>query len=62
MSGLTPMHQAVLDGNIAAVQILIAHGADINKQDDDYWTPLHAACAEGHADIVEYVFRVLTAA
>jgi protein phosphatase 1 regulatory subunit 27 len=54
-AGLTPLHQAVLDGNESAVRLLVAHGADINKQDDDSWTPLHAACAEGYADIVKYV-------
>ena len=53
ISGLTPLHQAVLDGNLDAVELLVKHGADINKQDDDTWTPLHAACAEGHAEIAE---------
>lgn len=52
-AGLTPLHQAVLDGNIMAVKLLIEHGANVNKQDDDYWTPLHAACAEGHSEIVQ---------
>ncbi|KAL4237944.1 hypothetical protein ACF0H5_002654 [Mactra antiquata] len=54
-AGLTPLHQAVLDGNESAVRLLVSHGADINKQDDDSWTPLHAACAEGHADIVQFL-------
>ncbi|XP_029658013.1 sarcoplasmic reticulum histidine-rich calcium-binding protein [Octopus sinensis] len=54
-AGLTPLHQAVLDGNIAVTKLLIAHGADVNKQDEDFWTPLHAACAEGHSDIVRYL-------
>lgn len=52
LSGLTPLHQAVLDGNIAVTKLLVAHGADVNKQDEDFWTPLHAACAEGHSEIV----------
>jgi ankyrin repeat protein len=43
----------VLDGNVNAVRLLIEHGADINKQDDDYWTPLHAACAEGYSEIAQ---------
>ncbi|KAH3846679.1 hypothetical protein DPMN_088981 [Dreissena polymorpha] len=37
-AGLTPLHQAVLDGNEAAVRLLVTHGADINKQDEDSWT------------------------
>ena len=49
--GMTPLHQAVLDGNMMAVRMLVGHGADINKRDDDTWTPLHAACAEGHVDV-----------
>lgn len=56
-AGLTPLHQAALDGNVDAVELLVKHGANINKQDDDTWTPLHAACAEGHTDIVELLLR-----
>ncbi|KAH3846641.1 protein phosphatase 1 regulatory subunit 27-like [Dreissena polymorpha] len=55
--GVTPLHQAVLDGNVAAVRLLISHGADINKQDEDRWTPLHAACANGHSDIVKLLLE-----
>merc|ERR1719383_1096773 len=54
-SGMTPLHQAVLDGNFEAVRLLLRNGADINKLDEDCWTPLHAACAEGHVDIVKYL-------
>ncbi|WAR20562.1 PPR27-like protein [Mya arenaria] len=55
-AGLTPLHQAVLDGNEAAVRLLVAHGSTVNKQDEDSWTPLHAACAEGHVDIVSCIY------
>ena len=51
-TGMTPLHQAIMDGNFAAVRLLVLHGADVNRKDDDTWTPLHAACSEGHADIV----------
>lgn len=54
-AGLTPLHQAVLEGNYQAVKLLASHGADVNKSDTDTWTPLHAACAEGHADIVRFL-------
>ncbi|XP_059145822.1 protein phosphatase 1 regulatory subunit 12C-like [Physella acuta] len=54
-SGLTPLHNAVLEGNLAAVKLLIQHGADVNKKDVDTWTPLHAACANGEADIARYL-------
>ena len=51
-AGLTPLHQGVLEGNLQAVKLLVMHGADVNRPDSDTWTPLHAACAEGHAEIV----------
>jgi len=52
-SGLTALHQAVLDNNLAVIKILISHGAEINLQDEDSWTPLHAACANGLSDIAQ---------
>ena len=41
------LFQAVLEDNLACVRILIQHGAKINKKDEDGWTPLHAAAANG---------------
>ncbi len=52
--GMTPLHQAALDGNLSAVKLLVGNGADVNKQDEDTWTALHAACAEGHAEVCRY--------
>ena len=46
--------QAVLDDNLACVRILIQHGAKINKKDEDGWTPLHAAAANGLPHIARY--------
>jgi len=56
-SGLTPLHQACLDGNLAAVHLLVKHGASIDLKDDDGWTPLHAACAMGYPDICRYLLK-----
>ena len=39
--------QAVLDDNLVMVRLLTQHGAKINKKDEDGWTPLHAAAANG---------------
>jgi len=55
MSGMTALHQAVLDDNLACVRILIQHGAKINKKDEDGWTPLHAAAANGLPHIARYL-------
>ena len=39
--------QAVLDDNLVMVRLLIHHGAKLDKLDEDCWTPLHAAAANG---------------
>ena len=46
--------QAVLDDNLVMVRLLIQHGAKINKKDEDGWTPLHAAAANGLPHIARY--------
>ena len=49
ITNLTNMEllQAVLDDNLVMVRLLIQHGAKMNKKDEDGWTPLHAAAANG---------------
>ena len=49
------MVQAVLDDNLVMVRLLIQHGAKINKRDEDHWTPLHAAAANGLHHIAKLV-------
>ena len=36
------------------VRLLLLHGAAIDKEDSDSWTPLHAAAANGHHNIVRW--------
>jgi len=55
MSGMTALHQAVLDDNLVMVRLLTQHGAKINKKDEDGWTPLHAAAANGLPHIARYL-------
>ena len=52
VSGMTPLHQAVMEENTAAVRLLTRH-CDVNRKDIDSWTPLHAACANGFSDVVK---------
>ncbi len=49
--GITPLLGASMKGNRELVELLIAHGADVNM---GYWngTPLLAAAAAGHTDVV----------
>ncbi|XP_070173295.1 unconventional myosin-XVI-like isoform X2 [Littorina saxatilis] len=34
-------------------ELLVLRGADVNMRDDDWWTPLHVACYQESADIVQ---------
>jgi hypothetical protein len=40
-------------GDCATLKALIAAGADVNFQNSDGWTPLHAAATKGHADCIQ---------
>ena len=37
------------------IKYLVEHGTDINKEDNDGFTPLYNACEEGHEDVVKYL-------
>ncbi|VVC94843.1 unnamed protein product, partial [Leptidea sinapis] len=41
--GLTPLHLAVVHGNVPLVQTLLAAGADVNAKDDEHHTVVHWA-------------------
>lgn len=47
--GESPLMLAALKGQVALVEQLIAHGADVNKTG---WTPLHYAATGGNAEIL----------
>ena len=50
----TPLHVAAEHGDLMAVDMLLAHGADPNERTriDELETPLELAIAAGHADVV----------
>jgi ankyrin repeat protein len=50
--GRTPLHEAVLSGDLAEVMRLLREGSDASAPDDDGWTPLHVAAQGWHADVV----------
>ena len=52
VGGLTPLHHAVRQGNIAAVEALLANGADIDARSSaDSTTPLLQATINGQFDV-----------
>ena len=45
--------QACIDGNLDVVQFLVEHQAEIDQEDNEGWTPLHAAASCGFMDIAK---------
>ncbi|KAB0343298.1 hypothetical protein FD754_020224, partial [Muntiacus muntjak] len=46
--------QACIDENLDMVKFLVENGASVNQQDNEGWTPLHAAASCGYLNIAEY--------
>ena len=46
--------QACIDGNLDVVQYLVEHGIDIDQEDNEGWTPLHAAASCGYMEIARW--------
>ncbi|ELK34972.1 Protein phosphatase 1 regulatory subunit 12B [Myotis davidii] len=46
--------QACIDENFDMVKFLVENRADVNRQDNEGWTPLHAAASCGYLNIAEY--------
>jgi ankyrin repeat protein len=40
------------DQHLELIRILLEHGAEINSQDEDRWTPLHLACQLGVVRVI----------
>ncbi|ROT79429.1 putative protein phosphatase 1 regulatory subunit 12B-like isoform X3 [Penaeus vannamei] len=52
-TGATALHVASAKGYIKVMSLLLEAGSDINAQDLDGWTPLHAAAHWGQREAVE---------
>lgn len=47
------LSQACIDENFDMVKFLVESRADVNQQDNEGWTPLHAAASCGYLNIAE---------
>ncbi|CAH1279274.1 unnamed protein product [Diabrotica balteata] len=50
--GLTALHQCCIDDNESMLLLLLEYGANVNAEDSERWTPLHAAATCGHLKLV----------
>lgn len=46
--------------NVFIAEVLIDRGVNVNHQDEDFWTPMHIACACDNPDIVLLLVLVST--
>lgn len=53
----SPLHLAVLTGQVEIVQALIAKGVDVTLRDQQGNTPLHIACRKGDRDAVQMIVQ-----
>lgn len=51
VDGLTALHQACIDNNLDLVTFLLECGANMNVQDNEGWTPLHASSHCGYIEL-----------
>lgn len=49
--------QACIDDNADMVEFLVEHGADVNRGDNEGWTPLHATASCGFLYIAKYLIE-----
>lgn len=55
--GLTALHQCCIDNNEEMLKLLIQYKANVNAEDSEKWTPLHAAATCGHINLVAYLIN-----
>lgn len=55
--GLTALHQCCIDNNEEMLLLLLNYNADVNAEDSEKWTPLHAAATCGHLNLVKLLVK-----
>jgi len=53
--GWTPLYEAIHQGHLDVVKLLVAEGADVDHKDLAGWTPLYLAAYYGHLEIVKFL-------
>ena len=55
--GMSPLHEAARNGNVAAVDFLIENGAQVNQQDKNGAIALHVAATSNRREVVELLIK-----
>ncbi|XP_076007153.1 ankyrin repeat domain-containing protein 13A [Genypterus blacodes] len=55
--GRTPLHLAVSLGHLESVRVLLRHGAQVTKENDNNWTVLQEAVSTGDPEMVQLVLQ-----
>jgi ankyrin repeat-rich membrane spanning protein len=53
--GWTPLYEAIHQGHLGVVKLLVEEGADVDHVDMAGWSPLYLAAYYGHLEIVRYL-------
>lgn len=53
----TPLIEAARRGHLDTVKVLVEGGADVNRQGEAWYGPLHCAAHGGHLETVEYLLE-----
>ena len=54
---MTTLHDALYEGDIDMMRLLIEHGEDINEKDRCGWTPIHIASWNGNVDAMQLLLE-----
>lgn len=58
-TGATALHVAAAKGYTKVLGLLLAGRADVDRQDNDGWTPLHAACYWGKKEAAQMLISAM---